>query len=119
MSWMTRKKRYQYDLHGFEQSRHFRGLKVWMSFKRYGARQIGKSRCAPGRDRKSANLLPCRRKNDLACSHRRTVFYRLISRDSPKNHLRRSIQAKLPLLSKTLSLQCESRGRDCVKASPD
>jgi glutamate/tyrosine decarboxylase-like PLP-dependent enzyme len=33
--------RYQYFVHGFEQSRRFRGLKVWMSFKRYGARQIG------------------------------------------------------------------------------
>ncbi|MGB7149040.1 MAG: pyridoxal-dependent decarboxylase, partial [Terriglobales bacterium] len=27
--------------HSFEQSRRFRGLKVWMSFKRYGASQIG------------------------------------------------------------------------------
>lgn len=33
--------RYQYCVHGFEQSRRFRSLKVWMSFKRYGARQIG------------------------------------------------------------------------------
>src|SRR6516225_3488320 len=33
--------RYQYYVHGFEQSRRFRGLKVWMSFKRYGSRQIG------------------------------------------------------------------------------
>ncbi len=33
--------RYQYYVHGFEQSRRFRGLKVWMSFKRYGGRQIG------------------------------------------------------------------------------
>src|SRR5271166_3373144 len=33
--------RYQYYVHGFEQSRRFRGLKVWMSFKGYGARQIG------------------------------------------------------------------------------
>jgi len=33
--------RYQYYVHGFEQSRRFRTLKVWMSFKRYGARQIG------------------------------------------------------------------------------
>ena len=33
--------RYQYYVHGFEQSRRFRGLKVWMSFKRYGALQIG------------------------------------------------------------------------------
>ena len=33
--------RYLYYVHGFEQSRRFRGLKVWMSFKRYGARQIG------------------------------------------------------------------------------
>jgi aromatic-L-amino-acid/L-tryptophan decarboxylase len=33
--------RYQYYVHGFEQSRRFRSLKVWMSFKRYGAKQIG------------------------------------------------------------------------------
>jgi aromatic-L-amino-acid/L-tryptophan decarboxylase len=33
--------RYQYYVHSFEQSRRFRGLKVWMSFKRYGAREIG------------------------------------------------------------------------------
>jgi aromatic-L-amino-acid decarboxylase len=33
--------RYQYYVHGFEQSRRFRSLKVWMSFKWYGARQIG------------------------------------------------------------------------------
>jgi aromatic-L-amino-acid decarboxylase len=33
--------RYQYYVHGFEQSRRFRSLKVWMGFKRYGARQIG------------------------------------------------------------------------------
>ncbi len=32
------KDRYQYYVHGFEQSRRFRSLKVWMSFKRYGAR---------------------------------------------------------------------------------
>ena len=34
--------RYQYYVHGFEQSRRFRSLKVWMSFKRYGAHQIGR-----------------------------------------------------------------------------
>jgi glutamate/tyrosine decarboxylase-like PLP-dependent enzyme len=33
--------RYQYYVHGFEQSRRFRSLKVWMNFKRYGSRQIG------------------------------------------------------------------------------
>jgi glutamate/tyrosine decarboxylase-like PLP-dependent enzyme len=33
--------RYQYYVDSFEQSRRFRGLKVWMSFKRYGANQIG------------------------------------------------------------------------------
>jgi glutamate/tyrosine decarboxylase-like PLP-dependent enzyme len=33
--------RYQFYVHGFEQSRRFRSLKVWMSFKRYGVRQIG------------------------------------------------------------------------------
>jgi len=35
------KERYQYYVHGLEQSRRFRGLKVWVSFKRYGTRQIG------------------------------------------------------------------------------
>jgi aromatic-L-amino-acid decarboxylase len=35
------KDRYQYYVHGFEQSRRFRSLKVWMSFKRYGSRQVG------------------------------------------------------------------------------
>jgi aromatic-L-amino-acid decarboxylase len=34
-------KRYQYYVHSFEQSRRFRSLKVWMSFKRYGTKQIG------------------------------------------------------------------------------
>lgn len=34
--------RYQYYVHGFEQSRRFRSLKVWMCFKRYGAREIGR-----------------------------------------------------------------------------
>jgi len=33
--------RYAYYVHGFEQSRRFRSLKVWMSFKRYGTRAIG------------------------------------------------------------------------------
>jgi aromatic-L-amino-acid/L-tryptophan decarboxylase len=33
--------RYNYFVHGFEQSRRFRSLKVWMSFKRYGTRTIG------------------------------------------------------------------------------
>jgi glutamate/tyrosine decarboxylase-like PLP-dependent enzyme len=33
--------RYQFYVHGFEQSRRFRALKVWMSFKRYGTREIG------------------------------------------------------------------------------
>lgn len=34
--------RYQYYVHGLEQSRRFRSLKVWMSFKRYGTDQIGR-----------------------------------------------------------------------------
>jgi len=34
--------RYQYYVHGFEQSRRFRSLKVWLGFKRYGAREIGR-----------------------------------------------------------------------------
>ena len=34
--------RYQYFVHGFEQSRRFRALKVWTIFKRYGATAIGR-----------------------------------------------------------------------------
>jgi len=34
--------RYLYYVHGFEQSRRFRSLKVWMSLKRYGAAEIGR-----------------------------------------------------------------------------
>jgi aromatic-L-amino-acid decarboxylase len=34
--------RYQYFVHGLEQSRRFRSLKVWMSFKRYGTNEIGR-----------------------------------------------------------------------------
>jgi len=34
--------RYQYYVHGFEQSRRLRALKVWMSFKRYGTEEIGR-----------------------------------------------------------------------------
>lgn len=33
--------RYNYYVHGFEQSRRFRALKVWMGMKRYGTKQIG------------------------------------------------------------------------------
>jgi len=34
--------RYQFYVHGFEQSKRFRSLKVWMSFKHYGKDEIGK-----------------------------------------------------------------------------
>ncbi len=33
--------RFNFYVHGFEQSRRFRALKVWMGMKRYGTRQIG------------------------------------------------------------------------------
>jgi aromatic-L-amino-acid decarboxylase len=53
--------RYLYYVHGFEQSRRFRGLKVWMSFKRYGAAQIG--RWIDG------NIEQAERLYDLAAAH--------------------------------------------------
>ena len=34
--------RYDYYVHGFEQSRRFRGLKVWMAMKRYGTNELGR-----------------------------------------------------------------------------
>jgi aromatic-L-amino-acid decarboxylase len=32
---------FDFYMHGFEQSRRFRGLKVWLGFKRYGTRRLG------------------------------------------------------------------------------
>lgn len=34
--------RYQFYVHGFEQSKRFRSLKVWMSFHHYGKEQLGR-----------------------------------------------------------------------------
>ncbi len=53
--------RYQYYEHGFEQSRRFRGLKVWLGFKRYGTRQLGRWI--------DANVRHARRLYDLALAH--------------------------------------------------
>lgn len=53
--------RYQYYVHGFEQSRRFRSLKVWMSFKRYGCRQIG--------EWVDNNVRQAKHLYDLAASH--------------------------------------------------
>jgi aromatic-L-amino-acid decarboxylase len=50
--------RYQYYVHGFEQSRRFRALKVWTIFKRYGAAAIGRF--------VEANVEQARRLYDLA-----------------------------------------------------
>lgn len=36
-----KQERYQFYVHGFEQSKRFRSLKVWMSFKHYGRDKIG------------------------------------------------------------------------------
>jgi aromatic-L-amino-acid/L-tryptophan decarboxylase len=56
-----REERYDYFVHGFEQSKRFRALKVWMSFKRYGARQIGQW--------VDANVAHARRLHELAEAH--------------------------------------------------
>jgi aromatic-L-amino-acid/L-tryptophan decarboxylase len=37
-----RGEQYNYYVHGFEQSRRFRGLKVWMGLKRYGTGELGR-----------------------------------------------------------------------------
>lgn len=55
--------RYQYYVHGLEQSRRFRALKVWMSFKRYGTERI-----AAWID---ANIDQARRLHELARAHPR------------------------------------------------
>ncbi|HMC82413.1 MAG TPA: pyridoxal-dependent decarboxylase, partial [Candidatus Polarisedimenticolia bacterium] len=50
-----------YYVHGFEQSRRFRSLKVWMGFKRYGAREMGRWI--------DANVSQALRLYDLATAH--------------------------------------------------
>jgi aromatic-L-amino-acid decarboxylase len=55
--------RYQYYVHGLEQSRRFRALKVWMSLKRYGASEVGR-----WIDR---NIEQARRLHELAQAHPR------------------------------------------------
>ncbi|MGH9381213.1 MAG: pyridoxal phosphate-dependent decarboxylase family protein [Thermoanaerobaculia bacterium] len=55
--------RYQYYIHGLEQSRRFRALKVWMSFKRYGTQEIGRW--------VDANCEQARRLHELAEVHPR------------------------------------------------
>jgi aromatic-L-amino-acid decarboxylase len=57
--------RYAYYVHGLEQSRRFRALKVWMSFKRYGADQIG--------EWVDANVAQARRLHELAGASPRFV----------------------------------------------
>lgn len=37
----TKSERYQFYVHGFEQSKRFRSLKVWAGFQHYGAAQLG------------------------------------------------------------------------------
>lgn len=49
---------YDYYVHGFEQSRRFRALKVWMSFQRYGTEEIGRWI--------DANVAQARRLHELA-----------------------------------------------------
>ena len=53
--------RYDFYVHGFEQSRRFRALKVWMAMKRYGANQIGQWI--------DANVAQARRLHELAVAH--------------------------------------------------
>jgi glutamate/tyrosine decarboxylase-like PLP-dependent enzyme len=54
----SRSERYEYFVHGFEQSRRFRALKVWMAFKRYGTAEMGRW--------VDANVAHARRLYDLA-----------------------------------------------------
>lgn len=55
--------RYQYYVHGLEQSRRFRALKVWMSLKRYGADEVGRW--------VDKNIAQARRLHELARAHPR------------------------------------------------
>ena len=55
--------RYQYYQHGIEQSRRFRGLKVWMALKRHGADEVGRW--------VEANVAQARHLHELAAAHPR------------------------------------------------
>jgi aromatic-L-amino-acid/L-tryptophan decarboxylase len=55
------RERYDFYVHGFEQSRRFRALKVWMAMKRYGTREIGRWI--------DANVAQANRLHDLARAH--------------------------------------------------
>lgn len=57
--------RYQYYVHGLEQSRRFRGLKVWMSLVRYGTEELGRW--------VDANVEQGRHLHELASAHPRFV----------------------------------------------
>lgn len=57
----THGERYNYFVHSLEQSRRFRGLKVWMAFKRYGSETIGAW--------VDANVKQAMRLHDLAGRH--------------------------------------------------
>jgi aromatic-L-amino-acid decarboxylase len=57
--------RYQYYVHGLEQSRRFRALKVWMSLKRYGVDEVGRW--------VDDNVRQARRLHSLADAHPRFV----------------------------------------------
>ncbi|MQA89508.1 MAG: aminotransferase class I/II-fold pyridoxal phosphate-dependent enzyme [Gemmatimonas sp.] len=56
-----RGERYDYFVHGLEQSRRFRSLKVWMAFKRYGTDRIG--------EWVDANVAQAKRLYELAEAH--------------------------------------------------
>ena len=57
----TGSERYDYYVHGFEQSRRFRGLKVWMAMKRYGAHEIARWI--------DANVAQAKRLHELVSAH--------------------------------------------------
>ena len=57
--------RYQYYVHGLEQTRRFRALKIWMSFRRYGTAEIGRW--------VDANVEHALRLHELAEAHPRFV----------------------------------------------
>jgi aromatic-L-amino-acid decarboxylase len=53
--------RYDFYVHGFEQSRRFRALKVWMAMKRYGTAELGRWI--------DANVAQAKRLYELALAH--------------------------------------------------
>jgi len=83
--------RYQYYRHGIEQSRRFRGLKVWMALKRHGADEVARW--------VEANVAQARHLHELATAHPRFVS----AAEPPMSAVCLRYEPRRPLAPETLA----------------